>query len=236
MSNLSYDALAVAGLKNVLEQVGGACRELEIDCFIVGAIARNIWYASHGEGVRGTQDIDFGVYVPDEDKYNQLRQKLIDEYAYQPSTTNAFCLITPDSQLVDLLPFGAIENKDAVMIQGQGLTKINLEGFKESYEMGLTETRIEEDIYAVCSIPAMMILKLIAYDDRPERRLKDVKDINSICQYYPDIEAQFIWENHADLYDENREHKDVAMIALGREIRKNCSKQLQSLVADYRHL
>lgn len=201
--------------------ISDTCRELGIDFFIVGAIARNIWLVSNEEDPSGTKDIDFGVYVPDDKKYNELRNMLLVKYNYTPSKENAFCLISPDGKQIDLLPFGEIENEGQVMIEGRGLTTVNLEGFREVFELGAVEVVIGEDTYKACSIPGMVILKMIAFDDRPDRRTKDIGDINSICRHYPQIETEHIWGEHADLYtDGSLEHTDVAMIVLGREMKK----------------
>jgi predicted nucleotidyltransferase len=180
MLKINYDELAVEGLKDVLINISSTCKELEIDFFIVGAIARNIWLASHGENPTGTKDIDFGVYVPNVEKYNLLKEALINNYNYVESRENDFCLFTPDGKQIDLLPFGEIEQDGQVMIKGKGYTQIKPDGFEETYNLGLQEVKIGEEKYSACSIPAIVILKMIAYDDRPERRIKDVKDISDI--------------------------------------------------------
>jgi len=220
MSRISYDALAVDGLKEVMVQISKTCKNLDIGFFIIGALARNIWLVANNERSAGTRDVDFGIYVPSEDKYNQLRKVLMYKYGYYPSEENAFCLLTPDGKQIDLLPFGKIEKDDRVMIEGKGLTEVNLVGFKEVYNVGATEVRIGDEVYKSCTIPGVVILKMIAFDDRPDRRIKDVKDINLICKHYPDIETDLIWNYHFDLYQSDRDHSDVAMIVLGREMRK----------------
>lgn len=217
-SNISYDALQAPGLKKILEQVGSACGTLGIDFFMVGAIARNAWLVAHQERARGTRDIDFAVYIPDVVSYNRLRTMLITEYGYQDSVENAFCLLSREGSQVDLLPFGEIEAEGKVVIEGKGLTTIGLDGFKEVYENGLESVRLGEELYAICNIPSILILKLIAYDDRPEHRIKDVKDIAVILQYYPQLEEDHVWSNYFDLYDEEKSHQEVAMIGLGREM------------------
>lgn len=111
-----------------------------------------------------------------------------------------------------------------MLIEGKGLININLDGFKEVFELGLDEIRIGKEIYKACSIPGMIILKLIAYDDRPDERIKDVIDINTICQYYPSIESEFIWGNHFDLYEGDLGHEEIGVIVLGREVRKLVSE------------
>ncbi len=220
MSKINYNALAIDGLKEVFIQINETCNELEIEFFIVGAIARNIWYVSKNENSRGTKDIDFGVYISNVKKYNELRAALKEKYNYIESTENAFCLITQDGKQIDLLPFGEIEKDGQVIIEGKGLTKVNLDGFKEAFEFGAQEIKIGNETYKTCSIPGVMILKLIAYDDRPSKRIKDIVDINSICLNYPSLESDFIWSNHFDLYGGDLEHEEVGIIVLGREMKK----------------
>ncbi len=159
---MSYDALAVNGLREVLIQVSEACNQHDIDFFTVGAIARNIWYASNNENPSGTKDIDFGIYVGDQEDYNLLRRTLIDKYDYAQSSTNAFCLLTSDGKQIDLLPFGAIEKDGKVIIEGKGLTSINLDGFEEAFHFGTNEVIIGEEKYKSCTIPGIVMLKMIA--------------------------------------------------------------------------
>ncbi|HFA51286.1 MAG TPA: hypothetical protein ENJ95_19915 [Bacteroidetes bacterium] len=220
ISKVTYDALKVEGLKEVFQHISRACQFLGIDFFIIGAIARNVWLVMHDENPAGTKDIDFAVYIPNIEEYTNLKNKLQTAYQYNESNENAFCMISPKGIQIDLLPFGEIENENQVMIEGKGLTAIKLDGFKEVYDFGLQEIKIGNENYTVCNIPSVVILKLIAYDDRPEHRIKDIKDINSICKYYPDLEQEHIWANHFDLYTDDRSHDEVAMIVLGREIKK----------------
>jgi len=124
MSKISYSDLAVEGLKEVFLQISETCKVLDIDFFIVGAIARNIWYIKNNKNPTGTKDIDFGIYVPNEKKYNLLRKTLIKDYNYIASSENAFCLIAPGKKQIDLLPFGEIENDGQIMIEGMGITSI----------------------------------------------------------------------------------------------------------------
>ncbi|MEZ5055514.1 MAG: hypothetical protein R2879_00610 [Saprospiraceae bacterium] len=74
-------------------------------------------------------------------------------------------------------------------------------------------------------ITGVVVLKLIAYDDRPDQRQKDIEDIDSICKHYPSIEQGYIWEKHNDLCVMMKEkNDDVAMIVLGREIKALINK------------
>lgn len=223
MLKTTYDALAVDGLKKPLAEITLACRPLGINFFIVGAIARNIWLATHDKSPSGTRDIDFGVFVPNVSTYNQLRKVLVKDFKYTQSRENAFCLFTPEGKQIDLLPFGEIEEDREVSIEGVGLTSVKLDGFKEIFERGTIDVEIGRQIFRTCSIPGIVILKMIAYDDRPGRRGKDVEDIDAICQHYPILEDENIWTNHSDLYDGGLDHFEVGMMVLGREMSRMIS-------------
>lgn len=220
MSKIFYKALGSSSLKDIISDVQKASTQLGVDFFAVGALARNVWYVSNDEDARGTKDVDFGVYVSNTKIYNQLKNILITEFSYTPVSTNAFCLISPYEIPLDLLPFGEIEKEGKVMIEGTGLTSINLDGFMETYTKGLVETEIENNHIKVCSIPSVVLLKLIAYDDRPENRPNDPIDIDSIMKYYPEIETDLIWGEYNFLYDDEVSHEEVGIKVLGYELSK----------------
>lgn len=220
MSKLLYEAFESPYLKNIISDVQKASAQLGIDFFGVGALARNVWYVSNDKESRGTKDVDFGVYVPNSKVYSQLKKLLIKDFAYTVVSTNAFCLMSPYGIPLDLLPFGEIEENDKVIIEGTGLVDINLDGFKDTYRHGLITTEIEEDTLKVCSIPSVVLLKLIAFDDRPEKRHNDPLDIDSILKHYPDIETTKIWSEYNFLYDDEIPHEEVGIKVLGYELSK----------------
>lgn len=220
MSKILYEALGTTSLKEIVNDVKTAAGQLEIDFFGVGALARNIWYIEHNENPRGTKDVDFAVYVSNSATYHELKNILISKFAYTEVSSNPFCLMSPYGIPLDLLPFGEIVNNGKVTIEGRGLVEIGLDGFFETYSYGLVETIVENDSFKVCSIPSVVLLKLIAYDDRPDYRLKDATDIASIMVHYPDIENLFIWEEYSFLYEDDLEHEDVGIKVLGYELAK----------------
>ena len=220
MSKLLYNALQTPSLKEVINDLRKVCKKLEIDFFAIGALARNIWYLSNEKEARGTRDVDFAVYMPNEKSYQDLKKELIEKYNYIQSTSNSFCLLSPHNVELDLLPFGEIENDDKVQIEGKGLTTLNLDGFLETYKLGITEFEIESEKLKICSLPAIVLLKLISFDDRPEERIKDAKDINSILLHYPSMETDLIWDEYNFLYDGEKSHQQVGIETLGYEIAK----------------
>jgi len=224
-----YEALGNEYLKNIISDTIEAANELDIDLFGVGALARNVWYVENDRAPRGTKDVDFGVYIPNPDTYTALKSKLIKDYKYVQSAENTFCLISPDNIPVDLLPFGEIENQGKVLIDGKGLTTIKLDGFREVYDKGVREVDIGSQRINICTIPSVVLLKLIAYDDRPEHRIKDPLDISSIIIEFPHIESDLLWEEYSHLYDQDISHEEIGTIVLGSEVGKLICQNKQLL-------
>lgn len=205
-------------LNQVIKEMQEASDLLDIPFFGVGALARNAWYVEHNQPVRGTRDIDFGVYVPSDRNYNLLREKLIEDFAYTATIENSFCLISPHGIPVDLLPFGEIEEQGKILVEGRGIIDLKLDGLSAVFRNGLVRKDIGELSINLSSIPGVVLLKLIAFDDRPEHRLNDPGDISAILEHYPYIETDIIWEDYSFLYESEKGQLEIGITALGYEL------------------
>jgi predicted nucleotidyltransferase len=199
-------------------------QQFGIDFYLVGAVARDVWMnvINNLPASRITKDIDFAVLINDKGTYPQLIQYLITNEGFAPYKGNAFVLIWKDKTQVDLLPFGNIEDEDGkVTIDGTGLTSISLQGFAEVYGNGLPEINLEDKHqFKFCTLPGIVILKLIAYDDRPEIRGDDIKDICHILQHFFEINTEQIYEHHNDLFgNEDADLIHIAATVMGREMK-----------------
>jgi predicted nucleotidyltransferase len=199
-------------------------QQFGIDFYLVGAVARDVWMnvINNLSASRITKDIDFAVLINDKDTYPQLVHYLISNEGFAPYKGNAFVLIWKDKTQVDLLPFGNIEDEyGKVTINGTVLTSISLQGFTEVYENGLPEINLEDKHqFKFCTIPGIVILKLIAYDDRPEIRGDDIKDICHLLQHYFEINSEKIYEHHNDLFgNQDAELIHIAAFVMGREMK-----------------
>ena len=123
-------------LKEVLGTLENVFDQLKIDFFVIGAVARDIWYAESGRISRRTKDIDFVVFVGNGDGYEAIKEHLKQKKGYRDTRTNSFVLLTSDGIQVDILPFGGIEKDDKIGIEGKGLTTIRVEGMLEVFEAG----------------------------------------------------------------------------------------------------
>ena len=197
----------------------------QLDFYLVGAVARDLWMTAIHEipPSRITRDIDFAVFIEDKGIYEKLKRHLIKIEHFQPSKENNFVLFWQERMQVDLLPFGNIEDENAkVSLEGTGLTSLNMPGFKEIYESGLPEVELNgEHRFKFCTLPGIVILKLIAWEDRPEIRRDDLKDILTILTHFFEMYTDQIYEHHSDLFGDDDFGLDlIAARVMGREMKK----------------
>lgn len=196
-----------------------------IDFYLVGAVARDVWMSGiHRIAPRRTTgDIDFAVFINEKGTYESLKNYLIETEGFHSIKGNDFVFIWQGKIEVDLLPFGAIEDEDGrVTTGGIGLTNISLQGLTEVYEEGLLQLDLEgKHQFKCCTLPGIVLLKMIAWDDRPEIRRDDIKDISDILNHFFSMYDNEIWEHHNDLFeDEDADLKHIAARVMGREMNK----------------
>ena len=212
-------------LSEMLSALERGLNKFDIDFYLVGAVARDLWMSAINDipPSRITGDIDFAVFIDDKGTYDNLKKYLIEVEGFSPYKGNTFVLVWKSVIQVDLLPFGEIEDKDTgVTIEGSGLTSLYMPGFKEIYDDGLPIVELEEiHKFKFCTLPGIVILKLMAWQDRPEIRRDDIKDVSNVLKHFFDMYAEEIFENHNDLFGDNPfELHLIAARVMGREMNK----------------
>lgn len=213
-------------MAEMIEALERGFKKFDIDFYLVGAVARDVWMRAINDIApkRTTGDIDFAVLINNTGTYEDLKDYLTEEEGFRSYHGNSFVLLWKNGQQVDLLPFGSIEQDGRVSIEGTGLTTLHVVGFKEVYEAGLPELELENNQkFKFCTIPGIVLLKLIAWDDRPEVRTSDIHDISDILLNYFEMFSDHIFENHNDLFGESDDDDFLTMVAvqvLGREVGK----------------
>jgi predicted nucleotidyltransferase len=201
--------------------------KFKIDFYLIGAVARDVWMngINNIAPKRTTGDLGFAVFISKIGVYENLIEYLIENESFQPYKGNAYVLIWNNSIEVDLLPFGAIEDENA-KLSGLGLANINFQGFTEVYEIGLPTIDLEgKNQFKFCTLPGIVLLKLIAWDDRPEARRDDIKDICDILNHFFSMYDNEIWEYHSDLFSEEKvDLKHISARVMGREMSKIAKK------------
>jgi len=226
-----------AKLGIMLDALERGFEKFGIDFYLIGAVSRDVWMAGINKikPRRTTGDIDFAIYINDKGVYEALKEYLIAHEGFSSYQQNAFVLIYKDGTEVDLLPFGAIEDEDRrVTVQGTGYTSVHVDGFYEVYENSLPEVEIGNHKFKFCSLPGIVLLKMIAWEDRPEARSGDIVDISDVLDHYFDMHSDEIYGKHSDIFTvkgaEDATLTELAARVMGREIKVIAQRDKKLLV------
>ncbi len=143
---------------------------------------------------------------------------------FEQSDASVFKLIYKEAIEVDLLPFGEIENNvRQLTLSKNSFLVMDMSGFKEVHSFTEELTVAEGISLNVCSLEGLVILKLIANNNNPDRT-KDIIDIEHILEVYFELNANEIYNDFMgvmELYDTtlNNYLSLVAARIIGRKMK-----------------
>ncbi len=186
--------------------------------YLIGVNATDLQLLKDGiKPARGTKDIDFAVMLSSFSEYDKIKEAL-DEKGFRKAKDPFTLYHTELNVAIDVLPFGQIEENDTINFTEREVI-MNVLGFKETLEESKT---IQVDDVLSIQVPplhGMIILKLIAWSDRPEIRATDLDDIYRIVKHYFDVESEAIFTIHFDLLTiEPFDELLIAAQVIGRSI------------------
>lgn len=215
--NQSYKELAIPYFKEVFYIIDEVMLELNIPYYLIGVNAIDLELLKDGvKPSRGTKDIDFALMVSSLEEYNVIIERL-EESGFRKVKAPWTLISDKYDVVIDLLPFGNIEQHDTVQFNDR-YTDLHVLGFKEVLGSPV-EIEIEYKIAQIPSLAGMVLLKLIAWSDRPEERDNDPADILKIIENFYEFEFDDIVENHYDTFVDKDEFDQlkIASRVLGRK-------------------
>lgn len=191
----------------MLKDLQAVFSKFDIDFYLVGAIARDIHLSSNEQltSLRGTKDVDLAISISDGGQYNKVKAALVDTNLFEAHKTETIKLIYKSSIEVDLLPFGEIEQPNRSVSLTDPTFVLNMPGFTEIYPFVRNFEIGNGQVIKVCNMEGIILLKLIANNDRPQRT-KYITDIEHIIQSYFELYSDDIYIQHyhiMELYDTN---------------------------------
>ena len=217
---------AMAALQRAFDHFG-------INFYLIGAVARDIWmtqiYAEPDR--RTTKDLDLAVFINDTAEYDALLTWLVEQQGFARTQSSAFCLLYPSATgsghvAVDLMPFGAIADEAGdVYFSGRGMERISTVGFTEVLAEAATVATPTGQQWRVVTLPGIVVLKLMAWQDRPERG-KDAVDIWNLLEVYFNLVQEEIYTSHLELLNEEETPDTTNLMllvgarVLGRHVRQ----------------
>lgn len=222
------DADWLAALSIIKVQSDG----LGIPFMVIGASARDILFDAWDiTPIRATRDVDLAIEIASWDRFDELKGALINTESFQ--SDSVMQRLTFEGRLpIDLVPYGAIEEAGSeISWPPDHAVHMSVVGMKDAFDSSLTLSLAEAPNSLeinVASAAGIVLLKLLAWEDRKLSTTKDAEDLYFLLRHYIDLGNQAHLEtNHVDLFDDiETAHARL----LGRDLLTICAPATLSAV------
>lgn len=191
----------------MLTEMESVFSKFEIDYYFAGAFARDIQFQTKqvDSNFRKTDDVDLAICISHEEHYNEVMNALVETGSFVRDENEIIKLHYRLGIEVDLIPFGTIENeKREVKLTKPKAFTLQMPGFAEA--AAFTEVIKSGNLtLKTCPIEGLVMLKVISWDDRPQRT-HDITDIDNIIDAYFEWNSDEIYSNYFEVmekYDTN---------------------------------
>lgn len=225
-NNLDPDWLTALSIIKVQSDI------LDISFMLIGASARDILLdASSIEPIRATRDVDLAIEIASWVRFDELKEALIKTGAFE-SGREMQRLIFDGHLPIDLVPYGAVEQKNSeISWPPDHEILMSVVGMRDAFDSSLTLSLTEAPNLLeinVASATGIVLLKLLAWEDRKSNTTKDAEDLYFLLYHYIDLGNQeHLANNHADLFED---YEVAHARLLGRDLLKICSSETLSAV------
>jgi len=221
ISNQTYKELSIPYFKEAFDCIDEVMIKLKVPYYLIGASAISLVLLKKGiKPSRGTKDIDFAIMISSIQEFEIIAKELM-KYGFNNVKDSPWRFYNGKFNIViDLLPFGEIEEEFTVNFN-ERYTDLHVLGFSEVLQDS-ERVDIEQKSVQIPSLEGMIVLKLIAWSDRPEVRNNDLYDILKIIEHFFDLNFDEIVEHHNDTFPEegDLDQFKIAARVLGRKASK----------------
>ncbi len=217
---INFEEMRFGAMKEAFESLERAFRKFDVDFYLIGAFARDMWM-NHLEDLpirRTTNDVDFSLYVRNYRDYANLTQYLVDVEGFVRDD-EPYRLYSKSGTMIDLIPFGGIEQNNQVYLEGSPPMTLSVFGNQVVFNHA-ESLEIEGSSFKICTLPGLCILKLIAGHEKADRMEKDMGDFYYILENYFEIAGDTIYDGEfGDLIDEEFDPLVSSIKMLGRQMK-----------------
>lgn len=166
---IDADDAEIRQIVPVLTSLREACDDLGVEFFVIGALARDL-HLQHQNNIdvpRRTRDVDVAVAADGWESYAALRDRLITDQDFTDEDPKQK-VHSPEGIELDLVPFGGIEDSSGqIHFPPDDRPEMTVLGFEEARRTTVSVTFDDGVSVEVVSLPALGLLKLIAWDESP---------------------------------------------------------------------
>lgn len=161
---------------------------------------------------RGTHDLDLSVALSIGEYRNALES--LPEWRRHPTLEHEW--LAPGNVRVDIVP-ASVKHLEAgeIVWPGSG-ARMSTTGLRLAFDSSKPIRLAEDLLIRVAPPPAVIVMKMAAYLDRPSEREKDLKDFGHMLESYAGGDDSRRFSD--DILDQGLEYEQVSAFLLGRDI------------------
>lgn len=161
---------------------------------------------------RATNDIDISVSIELDAMPAGLDQ--LSGWSSDPRVEHRW--LTPEGVKVDIIPAGPELRRVGTLRWPRSGNEMSLVGQRLAFEQA-REVRVDADLtIRVAPVPVVCVLKVVAYQDQPHARTRDLEDLTHILEDY--VTAEHPRRYSDEVTEEGIEFEFVSAYLLGRDI------------------
>lgn len=181
----------------VLSIIIDVTTQLNIPYFIAGATARDLllFHVFGRDPGRKTHDIDTAILVSDWESFYAVKSALLGLGLSETKLPHR--LMHEVSGLpVDIIPFGAIaDSSDEIQWPPEHAITMSVIGFQEAFDHAVLVDIGQNVSVKVTSLAGLVLLKLMAWQERRLETNKDTTDFITILTEYPNVEFDRLYDD-----------------------------------------
>ncbi len=155
-------------------------------------------------GSRATYDMDAAIEAETWEDFNRLRGRL-SEAGFQLGSAPHQLRFGEDVS-IDLIPFGPGLVQGDRLVWPETDTVMSALGLEEAFECAIAEELAPGFLVPIVQIPGLVLLKIIAYKDRPEERARDLTDL------------VYCFKHYEEEFETSRRFNLAGFVVTGREL------------------
>lgn len=209
---------------------------LDIPFFLVGAKARDLFFSLlyDIQTRRATLDIDLSIKVNSWEAVLKLIDRIIAKNQFRSLNRIHSKFAHMNGTIIDIIPFGSLESPLGKIQWPSDDSIMSTVGFEEAFVYSLNvriRTSPQLDL-KVCTPPALVMLKLIAWKEKYPERANDAQDIEFILKQYIDAgNDSRLYEEDSDLLVDDFDYEKASARILGRDIAKIAGTETISILS-----
>lgn len=206
---------------DALQKIVETTMGLRIPFLLIGAMARDMLleHVHDMSKERRTMDVDIGVMVGSWAEFSEFSEAMTARgFERHPTVAHKFC--SDKGVVIDVVPFGGLADANGfISWPPDANPMMRVTGFDDALRHCLRVELGSGQGVNIVSLPGLVMLKLLAWNDRRYASAKDAQDLALLLRLYGDFAKDRLFDSETELMERHGFDIEMAGAALlGQDI------------------